>query len=90
VADTYGTFIDAFVFDALYANGPVMTQLDQYGDGGFLVLKKENNEPLKEALTLWQSQGLCEIYDDPDRKEQMQFWDVDRWRRSTVIKEKFA
>jgi hypothetical protein len=50
---TYGGFIDAFVLDALYANGPVMTQLDGYGYGGFLVLKKENNEPLKEALTLW-------------------------------------
>jgi hypothetical protein len=75
--DTYGGFIDAFVLDALYANGPVMTQLDPYGYGGFLVLKKENNEPLKEALTLWQIQGSCEKYEDPDRKEQVQFWDVD-------------
>src|SRR6266436_9496302 len=31
--DTYGGFIDAFVLDALYANGPVMTQLDGYGYG---------------------------------------------------------
>jgi hypothetical protein len=34
---TYGGFIDAFVLDALYANGPVMTQLDDYGYGGFIV-----------------------------------------------------
>src|SRR5260370_4736026 len=54
-----------------------MTQLDHYGYGGFLVLKKENNEPLKEALTLWQIQGRCEIYDHPDRKEHVEFWDVD-------------
>ena len=27
--DTYGGFIDAFVLDALYANGPVMTQLTE-------------------------------------------------------------
>src|SRR5260370_17618491 len=46
---TYGTFIDAFVMDALYANGPVMTQLDQHGYGGFVVLKKANNEPLKKT-----------------------------------------
>jgi hypothetical protein len=26
--ETYGGFIDAFVLDTLYANGPVMTQLD--------------------------------------------------------------
>jgi hypothetical protein len=75
--DTYGGFIDAFVLDALYANGPVMTQLDGYGYGGFLVLKKEKNEPFKEALTLWQIQGSCEKYEDPDHKEQVQFWDAD-------------
>jgi len=37
----YGGLIDAFVCDALYANGPMMTQLTNYGYGGFLVLKKE-------------------------------------------------
>src|SRR5207249_1191108 len=52
--ETYGGFIDAIVGDALYANGPVMTQLDNYGYSGFLVLKKEKNEPLKDALTLWE------------------------------------
>src|SRR6201997_3819415 len=51
--DTYGGFIDALVLDALYANGPLMTQLSDYGYGGFLVLKKEKNEPLKDALSLW-------------------------------------
>ena len=75
--DTYGGFIDAFVLDALYANGPVMTRLTDYGYGSFLVLKKEKDEPFKEALTLWQLQGPCEKGDDPDRKEQVQFWDVD-------------
>ena len=29
--DTYGGFIDALVLDALYANGPVMTQLTAHG-----------------------------------------------------------
>ena len=46
-----------------------MTQLDAYGYGGFIVLKKENNEPFKEALALWQGRGPGEIYDDPDSKE---------------------
>jgi len=75
--DTYGSLIDAFVFDALYANGPVMTQLDQHGYGGFLVLKKDNNEPLKEALALWRDQGPAEQYHDPDKKEHFQFWDCE-------------
>ena len=74
---TYGSFIDAVVVDALYANGPWMTQLDAYGYGGFIVLKKENNEPFKEALALWQGQEPGEIYDDPQSKEHIEFWDVD-------------
>jgi hypothetical protein len=74
---TYAGFIDAIVVDALYANGPWMTQLDAYGYGGFIVLQKENNEPLKEALALWQSREGCEQYDDLDSQEHLEFWDVD-------------
>lgn len=75
--ETYGGFIDAVVCDALYANGPVMTQITNYGYGGFLVLKKENNEPFQEARKLWEIEGACQSYEDRDRKEQGQFWDVD-------------
>ncbi len=75
--ETYGNFIDAFVLDALYANGPVMTKLNKYNYGGFIVLKKDANEPLKEALDLWQDKPPCSIYDDRDSKEHIDFWDVD-------------
>lgn len=74
---SYGSFIDAVVVDALYANGPWMTQLDAYGYGGFIVLKKEHNQPLQEALALWQGQPPCEQYDDLDSKEHLAFWDAD-------------
>lgn len=74
---TYGTLIDALVFDALYANGPVMTKLYECGYGGFIVLKKDNNEPLKEALALWQDEGPCEQFYDDEKKEHIEFWDVD-------------
>ncbi|MCP4658436.1 MAG: hypothetical protein GY856_23730 [bacterium] len=74
---TYGTFIDVLVLDALYANGPVMTKLDDYGYGGFIVLKKNDNEPLKEALALWQGEGPCQEIDDDEKKEHVEFWDVD-------------
>ncbi|HUC54294.1 MAG TPA: SEC-C domain-containing protein, partial [Candidatus Cybelea sp.] len=75
--ETYGGFIDAIVCDALYANGPVMTQLADYGYGGFLVLKKEKDEPFKEALKLWEIEGRCATGEDPERKEHVEFWDVD-------------
>lgn len=75
--ETYGGFIDVIVADALYAVGPVMTEVSEFGYGAFLVLKKENNEPLKEALQLWEMEGSCESCEDQERKEQVQFWDVD-------------
>jgi hypothetical protein len=74
---TYGTFIDALVFDALYANGPVMTKLDECGYGGFIVLKKDDNEPLKEALALWDGQEPCARFYDEEKKEDVELWDVD-------------
>lgn len=74
---TYGGFIDAIVADALYAVGPVMTEITNYGYGAFLVLQKENNEPFKEALRLWEMEGPGESYADRERKEQVRFWDVD-------------
>ena len=75
--ETYGSFIDAIVCDALYACGPVMTKLDDCGYGGFIVLKKEDNEPLKEATALWDQLGPCDEYYDEDRKEHIVLWDVD-------------
>jgi hypothetical protein len=78
--ETYGTFIDAFVCDALYGNGPVLTKLDEYGYGGFIVLKKNDNEPLKEALALWQGKGPCQQIDDDEKKGQ------DRVIRAVITK----
>ena len=75
--ETYGGFIDAIVGDALYANGPVMTQLTNHGYDGFLVLKKEKDEPLKDALKLWEIEGPCQSCDDAERKEHVDFWDID-------------
>jgi hypothetical protein len=77
IHDTYGTFVDAFVLDSLYANGPMMTKLDEHGYGGFIVLKKEDNEPLKEALALWKDEGPCARFFDDDKKERVELWDVD-------------
>ncbi len=73
----YATFIDALVLDALYANGPIMTKLDECKYGAFIVLKKDDNEPLKEALALWEGQGPCARFYDDNNKEHVEVWDVD-------------
>jgi hypothetical protein len=42
------------------------------------ILKKDNHEPLTEALAPWQQEhGPCEQYQDPDKKEHIQFRDCD-------------
>ena len=76
--NTYGRFIEIVITDALYANGPWMTRLDQYGYGGIISLQKENNEPLKEAINLC-SRGQCQrqMHKDPDNRERVVFSDVD-------------
>lgn len=74
---TYGKFIDVLIFDSLYPNGPVLTRLTNYKYGAFIIMKKENNEPLKEALALWQGQPPCKVVDDPESKEHIEFWDTD-------------
>jgi hypothetical protein len=72
----YGSFIDALVLDALYANGPTMTKLDHCGYGGFIVLKKDDNEPLKEAWALWEGHLPQRRIEDDERNEYIDFWDA--------------
>lgn len=74
---TYGTFIDAFIFDGLYPNGPVLTKLTDLKYDALIVLRKENNEPLKEALALWEGQLPCKVVDDPETGEHIELWDID-------------
>jgi len=74
---SYGSFLDAFVLDGLYPNGPVLTRLDHYGYSAFIVLKKQDTEPLKEALALWHGQPPSRSLDDEQAREHIDFWDVD-------------
>ncbi len=75
--ETYATFIDAFIFDGLYPNGPLLTKLTKLNYGALIVLRNKNHEPLKEALALWQDQPPCKLVDDPQTGEHIEFWDVD-------------
>lgn len=77
---TYGRFIDLFVLDALYPNGPVMTRITDLGYGAVITLRKETDEPLKEALVLMKDQPPAASWDDPDRREHAEAWQVDGLR----------
>ena len=88
IHETYGNYIDTFVFDSLYPNGPMLTKLTSYGYNSLIVVKKEDNEPLKEAQALWKDRPPCETHDDPDKKEHIEFWDVDELETLDTFKGK--
>jgi hypothetical protein len=70
---TYGKWIEVLVTDALYANGPFFTLAKECGFSVLATLKKENNEPLKEALALWQGQEPKTVIERKD--ERVELWD---------------
>ena len=74
---TYGRWLDTLLVDALYANGPFLTLADENNFGVIVVLKKDNNEPLKEALSLWQGKPPDQVakVEYTDRTERVELWD---------------
>lgn len=68
-------WIDVVVADALYANGPFLTTLDGLGLGAVITARKENEEPLREALSLWGNQAPHKTVEDHDKHESIALWD---------------
>jgi len=75
----YDTWLDLFVLDALYANGPTFKTLRQCHYGGVVTLKKESDEPLREALALAQNTPSQQWWDE-ERLEAMEVRDIDEIR----------
>lgn len=73
---TYGNLLDVLTVDALYCNGPFFTLAEQHRFGVIAVAKKADNEPLKEALSLWGNQPPHNIVDDKHKRERVGLWDV--------------
>jgi hypothetical protein len=74
VNQTFG-WIDVVVADALYANGPFLTTLDSLGLGAVIIARKENDEPLREALHLWADQAPHKIVENEKAHERIALWD---------------
>lgn len=74
VKETFG-WLDVVVADALYANGPFLSRLQQLGLGAVVVARKETDEPLKEALEIWAHQPPQRVVEDQTASEQIELWD---------------
>jgi hypothetical protein len=72
---SYGRWLDVIVCDALYGNGPFLTITKQCGYGVIVVLKKETDEPLKEALSLWRGKPPAGTVADATKHERIELWD---------------
>lgn len=72
----YGSFIDAFAMDALYACGPVFEKLERYRYGGFITTKRKKAEPYRMAHEIWQTRPVPDsVAEDPVTGETVQFWE---------------
>jgi hypothetical protein len=75
VKTTY-PWLDVMVGDAIYTNGPFLTLLKEIKMGAVLIAKKENQEPLKEALAIWGDSPPEKSVFDEKKKETIELWDV--------------
>ena len=58
-------WVDVAVADGLYPNGPFLTAVQELGMGAVVIVRKETDEPLKEALTIWGASPPEEVIDVP-------------------------
>lgn len=75
--EQYGTFIDAFLLDGLYGNGPLFSKVTELSYSAFVVLKKEDHQPLKFAEEIFAHRAASKVVDDPETGEHMELWDID-------------
>jgi hypothetical protein len=74
VKQTYG-WLQVVVADGLYPNGPFLTVVKQLRMGAVIIARKNGDEPLKEALAIWDRQPPHEIIDDNKTGERLSLWD---------------
>lgn len=67
-------WLDVVVGDGLYSNGPFLSEVAKLRMGAVVIAKKEADEPLKEALSLWQHESPQVVVDEKKR-ERIQLWD---------------
>lgn len=68
-------WLDVVVADGLYANGPFLTLAREVGLGVVVIVRKEMDEPLKEAFSLWGNQPAEQTLEDPKTQERIELWD---------------
>jgi hypothetical protein len=68
-------WLDVVVADALYANGPFLTDVQNLRMGAVVIARKESDEPLREALAIWGNEAAHEVIVDRKAGERIELWD---------------
>jgi hypothetical protein len=69
------SWLDLVVADGLYPNGPFLTVVKQLRMSAVIIIKKNGDEPLKEALALWTNKPPEQVDDDEEALERIELWD---------------
>lgn len=75
----YGTFIDMFLLDGLYADGPTFTKIvNDLNYSAIVILKNPAHQPLKYAEGIFAAMdGPTEVVVEDEHGEKIEFWDID-------------
>lgn len=68
-------WLDVAVADALYANGPFLDAASYLGLGAVVIVKKQTDEPLREALRIWGDAAPQTTVEDEKAHERIELWD---------------
>jgi hypothetical protein len=68
-------WIDTVVADGLYPNGPFLTMVAAAQLSAVVVLQKDSDEPLREALALWGDRPPDRVVEDAKKRERIELWD---------------
>lgn len=68
-------WLDAVVADGLYPNGPFLSLAKELRMGAVIIARKEGDEPLKEALSLWGDSPPTTVFEDSEKHEHIELWD---------------
>jgi len=74
VKETY-SWLDVVLGDGLYANGPFLTVVKDLKMGAIVVAKKQGDEPLREALRIWDRMPPDSTFEDEEKRERVELWD---------------
>lgn len=69
------SWLELVVADGLYPNGPFLTVVKQLRMSAVIIVKKDGDEPLKEALAIWGDKPPQEIVVDQKAGERIELWD---------------